>query len=84
MNDTSIKMPLLLKAFLFCYMGSYGWTRLGKGLNHDNLFIDVITICLYAIFASFTVYGIICFLKDVKEGGIAKVLKKLNEFLNHK
>lgn len=77
-----IKIPRLLRDFLFVGIGLTGLhLSIGK-VDINNIHFDLMTIILVAIFTGFFSYGIISFIRDFKEGGFYAIINKVKEFFN--
>lgn len=79
MEDKREKMPRLIKAFLLCYIGSYPIMAYYQTNSTEYLFTKIVILTIGSFFFS---YGVICFIQDVRSGGINLVIRKIKEFLN--
>lgn len=76
-RESLIRIPFLLKAFVFFYIGAYGIYSTQYDLNEDAPWLDVVKLVSIVIFSIFFSYGVICFIRDFKDGGIRKVIDKI-------
>ena len=79
MEDERVKMPRLIKAFLLCYIGSYPIMGYYQSNSTEYLFLKIVILTISSLFFS---YGVICFIQDIKSGGINYVIEKIKDFLN--
>lgn len=75
--DETIKIPLFFRSALFIFIGGVSLFLSIDENPQQAAILKVITITIATIF--FT-YGVVCFVQDVKEGGIYRVLQKLKGF----
>lgn len=75
-------IPYLIKAFIFCYLGWYGFMSFTGDIVRENILQHVlwgiwVSICL-AVFS----YGVICLIMDFRKGKIGGVIDRLKKFKN--
>ena len=78
----TVKMPYLLKAVIFSYLGWYGVLFFNGWIDENHIFASVFKLFMISLCTAFFSYGVICFIQDVKNGGIRFVLDRIRKFLN--
>jgi hypothetical protein len=73
-----IKMPLFFKAAFFIYIGGVCLFLSVDENPQQAIIFKALTI---TIATGFFTYGVVAFIQDVKEGGIAKVYNRFKTFL---
>jgi len=72
-------MPRALKAFLFCYIGGYILSSFFHTNLEEGIIIKVLSLTIGSVFFS---YGVICFVDDIRNGGIRLIINKIKKFIN--
>lgn len=79
MIDERVKLPPVVKAFLLFYVGFTGIHLSITQYTEEEIFRNVFLLTALAIFSAFFSYGVICFIADIKSGGIGEVIKRIRK-----
>lgn len=77
-----IKMPRLLRDFLFIGIGLTGLHLSLGSVDINSIKFDIMTIIWVTIFTSFFSYGVVSFIKDFKNGGWKAIINNIKDFFN--
>lgn len=80
MGDDRMKMPKMLKAFLYCYIGAYPIVMHFSQGSEIPLLYQILILTIGSFFFS---YGVICFVLDIKKGGLKKIIDKIKQFYKY-
>jgi len=80
--DERVKMPRLLKYFLFFYVGTIGVMNVTGQDMGQNILGKIFYSTSLSIFTSLACYGLISILEDFRSGGLREIIRKLRRFFN--